>query len=407
MSVKRRDSKGRILRDGESQDSKTKRYVYTYYVNGKQQKLYSWKLESTDRLPSGKRDCISLREKIAELKKKSALGLEATNMTVSELVDKYTKTRNDVRETTRMGYNTVKNLLAKEDFGSKQITKVKTSDAKFWLCKLQKEDGKSYSSIHTIRGVLRPAFQMAVDDDTLMKNPFGFQLKNVIENDSVTRDALTSKQERDFLSFVENDKHFCKYYDAIFLLLKTGLRISEFCGLTMKDIDLVERKINIDHQLLRVGMDYMIESTKTKAGTRVLPMTEEVYECCKRILNNRISPKKEPMIDGYAGFLYLDKNGMPTVAMHWEHYFNHIVEKYNNIYKVQMPNVTPHICRHTCCTNLVKKGLTPKAVQRFMGHSRIEVTLNYYTHYAYEDVKEELEQLESKDSNKIKKFKRA
>lgn len=103
-----------------------------------------------------------MREKIAELKKKSTLGLGTTNMTVSELVDKYTKTRNDVRATTRMGYNTVKNLLAKDEFGSRQISKIKTSDAKLWLIKLQKEDGKSYSSIHTIRGVLRPAFQMAV-----------------------------------------------------------------------------------------------------------------------------------------------------------------------------------------------------------------------------------------------------
>lgn len=408
MSVKRRDSKNRILRDGESQDKKTKRYVYTYYVNGKQQKLYSWKLEPTDRLPTGKRDCVSLREKIAELKKKSTLGLESTNMTVSELVDKYTKTRNDVRATTRMGYNTVKNLLVKDEFGSKQITKIKTSDAKLWLIKLQKEDGKSYSSIHTIRGVLRPAFQMAVDDDTLMKNPFGFQLKGVIQNDSVIRDALTKRQERDFLSFVEKDNHFCRYYDAIFLLLKTGMRISEFCGLTIKDIDLAERKINIDHQLLRVGMDYMIDVPKTDAGIRVLPITDEaVYECCKRILNNRVAPKKEPMIDGYGGFLYLDKNGMPMVAMHWEHYFNHIVEKYNKIYKVQMPNVTPHICRHTCCTNLVKKGLHPKTVQYLMGHSEIGVTLNYYTHYTYEDVKEELEQLETGNLEKVKKFRRA
>lgn len=411
MSVKRRDSKNRILRDGESQDKKTKRYVYTYYVNGKQQKLYSWKLEPTDRLPTGKRDCVSLREKIAELKKKSALGLVSTNMTVSELVDKYTKTRNDVKATTRMGYNTVKNLLVKDEFGSKQITKITTSDAKLWLTKLQKEDGKSYSSIHTIRGVLRPAFQMAVEDDTLMKNPFGFPLKGVIKNDSVTRDALTEKQERDFLSFVKNDSHFCKYYDAIFVLFKTGMRISEFCGLTVKDIDLVERKINIDHQLLRVGMSYMIETTKSKYGKRILHIVnEEVYECCKRMLNNRVSPKKEPMIDGYAGFLYLDKNGMPTVAMHWEHYFNHIVEKYNKIYKVQMPNVTPHICRHTCCTNLVRKGMPPKAVQNFMGHSEIAVTLNYYTHYSDEDVKKELERLErleNNDSSKTKKSNRA
>ena len=75
---------------------------------------------------------------------------------------------------------------------------------------------------------------MAVDDDLLVKNPFGFQLNTVVVNDSVTREAITRKQERDFLEFVKNDKRFCKYYDGIYILFKTGLRISEFVGLTKK-----------------------------------------------------------------------------------------------------------------------------------------------------------------------------
>lgn len=40
--------------------------------------------------------------------------------------------------------------------------------------------------------------------------------------------------------------------------------------------------------------------------------------------------------DGYSGFLFLDKNDMPMVALHWEKYFQHIREKYNSIYKVQI-----------------------------------------------------------------------
>ena len=101
-------------------------------------------------------------------------------MTVCELVDRYLKTKTGVRQSTKQGYVTVQRLLAKEAFGKKTIRSVKTSDAKLFLIKLQQEDGKSYSSIHTIRGVLRPAFQMAVDDDILIKNPFGFQLAGVL-----------------------------------------------------------------------------------------------------------------------------------------------------------------------------------------------------------------------------------
>ena len=113
--------------------------------------------------------------------------------------------------------------------------------------------------------------------------------------------------------------------------------------MTISDINMRERTINIDHQLLRTsGMKYIIEDTKSTSGTRVLPMTNEVYECFKTILENRKKPKVEPIVDGKAGFLYLDKNGKPMVALHWQKYFQHIREKYNKIYRIQMPKVTPH-----------------------------------------------------------------
>lgn len=117
-------------------------------------------------------------------------------------------------------------VLAKEPFGQKKITSIKTSDAKLFLIKLQQEDGKSYSSIHNIRGVLRPAFQMAVDDDILVKNPFGFQLAGVVVNDSVTREAISREQMRKFLKFVHDDVVYCKYYEVVYILFHTGMRIS-------------------------------------------------------------------------------------------------------------------------------------------------------------------------------------
>ena len=71
------------------------------------------------------------------------------------------------------------NLLMKkaEEYCNRES--VNTSNAKLFLIKLQHEDGKNYSSIHTTRGVLRPAFQVVVDDDILVKNPFGLQFARV------------------------------------------------------------------------------------------------------------------------------------------------------------------------------------------------------------------------------------
>ena len=403
MSEVRRDNKGRKLFNGESQ-RKDGKYEYKYQdAWGKRKTVYSWKLTPTDRVPAGKRDDISLREKIKQIQKdlNSNITPDGGNFTVLELVEKYISQKTGVRHNTRSNYNFVVNVIKKEAFGQKRIDKIKVSDAKEWLIKMQQIDGRGYSSIHTIRGVVRPAFQMAVDDDLLVKNPFEFQLNTVVVNDSVTREAITRQQERDFLEFVKNDQHFCKYYDGIYILFKTGLRISEFVGLTKKNLDFENNRIIVDHQLQRTrDMKYIIEDTKTESGERMVPMTPEVKEAFQRILANRKNPKVEPMVDGYSGFLYLDKNGRPMVALHWEKYFQHIREKYNKIYRIQMPKVTPHVCRHTFCSNMAKSGMNPKTLQYIMGHSDISVTLNTYTHLNYDDAEEEMQKVVGTASKK-------
>ena len=395
MGEKRRDSKNRILRTGESQRPDGM-YMYRYVdANGKTQSIYSWRLVETDAVPYGKKDNGALRERIKKIQRDldDNMQAEGGGLTVLRLVEKYINQKRGVKPTTKAGYGTVINLLKEDSFGAKRIDKVRLSDAKGWLIKLQQEDGKSYSSIHSIRGVLRPAFQMAVDDDILRKNPFEFMLATVIVNDSVTREAISRKEERTFLEYVKNDAHYCKYYDGMYILFKTGMRISEFVGLTVSDLDMVKRTISIDHQLQRTGTSIYIDTTKTTAGKRVIPMTDDVYECFERILARRKPPKVEPMIDGYSGFLYFDKDGHPMLALHWEKYFQHAVEKYNRTYRIQLPKITPHVCRHTYCSNMAKSGMNPKVLQYLMGHSDISVTLNTYTHLKLEDAKEEMDKL--------------
>lgn len=388
MSEIRKDNKGRRLATGESQD-KDGRYRYKYNDSfGKRKSVYSWRLTESDPYPKGKRKDISLREKEKEVEKalRNAVATSGGNMTVLELVQKYISQKRGVKHNTQANYNFVINVIKKEDFGAKRIDTIKLSDAKTWLIKLQ-DDGRGYSSIHSIRGVVRPAFQMAVDDDLINKNPFEFQLATVVVNDSVTREAITRKQQREFLRFIKADKHFCKYYDGIYILFHTGLRVSEFVGLTINDIEFDKERIKVDHQLQRTrNMKYEILTPKTEKGERYVPMQKDVADCFRRIIQNRKHPKIEPMIDGYSGFLFLDKNDMPMVALHWEKYFQHIREKYNSIYKVQMPCITPHVCRHTFCSNMAKSGMNPKTLQYIMGHSDIGVTLNTYTHLQLKDI---------------------
>ena len=395
VNGKRRDKKNRVLRRGESQRPDGK-YQFKYSIDGIPHFVYSWRLEPTDKMPEGKKPTPSLREMEKAIGRDIESQLDPTcrNMTVMELVERYLSTKTGVKPSTKQNYGVIKNLLAKEEFSRKRIKEVKTSDAKLFLIKMQ-SDGKRHSTIKSVRGVLRPAFQMAVDDDLLVKNPFGFELAGVVVNDSVTREAITKDQMRKFLKFVHDDNVYCKYYEAVYILFHTGMRISEFCGLTIKDIDFEHNVVTIDHQLQRMSnMELIIEPTKTRAGTRKLPITEDVAMMFRAIIEDRPKPKIEKMVGGYSGFLYLDKNDLPEVALHWEHRFRHMVNRYNEIYRVQMPKITPHVCRHTYCSNMAKAGMNPKTLQYLMGHSDIGVTMNTYTHLGLEDAQDEMIRME-------------
>ena len=109
-------------------------------------------------------------------------------------------------------------------------------------------------------------------------------------------------------------------------------------------------------------------------------------------------------MDGYIGFLFRDKNGMPEVALHWEHRLKNAVNRYNSIFRVPLPKITPHVCRHTYCSNMAKSGMNPKVLQYLMGHSAISVTLNTYTHLKLDDAREEVEKLARKQAEAENEF---
>ena len=199
------------------------------------------------------------------------------------------------------------------------------------------------------------------------------------------RIALTEEQLRTWMDFIRQDETYSKYYDEFVVLLDTGLRVSEFCGLTRKDLDFKNRRIRMDHQLLReLGGKYHVEATKTASGIRYIPMTDAVYRSLNNMLANRPKVAVEPVVDGMTGFIMLDKNGRPKVALHIENELRWAMKKYRKLHPDKpLPHITPHVFRHTFCTNYANAGMDIKNLQYLMGHSDAGVTLNVYTHASY------------------------
>ena len=383
MSQKRKDHKGRILRTGESQ-RKDLIYQYRYTDRkGLRQTIYDADLQE-------------LRRKAKQIHSEMDDGIdyEAGQITVMELLKKYVALKQGVRYNTKVGYSFVLNLVAKEEFGYRKINTIKVSDAKLWFMKLHM-DGRGYSTITTVRGVVKPAFQMACDEDAVRKNPFIFKLTDVVPNDSEKRLALTEEELDTWMTFIRTDKTYSKYYDEFVVLLETGMRVSEFCGLIRDNLDFQNRRIRVDHQLVRErGGKYYVETTKTVSGRRFIPMTDVVYESLKNMLAHRPKVKKEPVVDGRSGFIMLDKNGSPKVALHIENEMRWAMKKYTKLHPDKpLPHITPHVFRHTFCTNFANAGMDIKNLQYLMGHSDAGVTLNVYTHASYQHAADQLVQI--------------
>ena len=342
-----------------------------------------------------KRDDIALREKEKEIQKDLDDGIDhiGKKMTVCQLYAKQIRHRANVRHGTKQGRKQLMRILQEDKLGACRIENVKLSDAKEWALRM-KEKGYGFKTINNHKRSLKAAFYTAIQDDCIRKNPFDFQLNTVLEDDTEPKEPLSPTQEAAFLSFVQHDKVYQKYYDEIIILLGTGLRISELCGLTEADIDLDKQLINVDHQLLKIAdVGYYVETPKTKSGNRVIPMSEKVLEAFQRVLNKR--KYVQPVIlEGYTKFLFLNRNGLPKVAVNYESMFRGLVRKYNKTQKVALPKVmTPHTLRHTFCTTLANAGMNPKALQYIMGHSNINMTLNYYAHTTSETSITEMKRL--------------
>ncbi|MCD8116133.1 MAG: integrase DNA-binding domain-containing protein [Oscillospiraceae bacterium] len=226
MAERRKDNKGRVLRTGESQ-RKDLLYQFRYTDgSGKRRTVYA------NNLPE-----LREKERKVEIRKKEGVDFSAGNVTVLELATRYIELKQNIRVQTLCGYRSTITALKNSKLGYMHICDVKQSDVKSWYVELRKS-GKSYSTVAGYKTVLMPAFKMAYDEYAVSRNPFDFPLKAVIKNDSEKRSALTKEQQMMWLEFIHNDSCYKKHYDEFVVLLETGLRISELCGLIFEEVNI-------------------------------------------------------------------------------------------------------------------------------------------------------------------------
>ena len=214
MSEKRKDKKGRIFRSGEGQRP-NKTYFYRYHRNGETKWYYVYAPTLEE---------LRQKEEVIQRDLLDGIDYAGGEITVAELVNRYINLRRGLKENSMRAYGSAINRIHTDPFGSRMIRSVRLPDGKGWFVSLH-DKGLKQNTIGILQSVLRPAFEMAVDDDMIRKNPFKFKLSDVIPNDAYVRSALTKAQQERYLQFIR-DHGKDNYYDDIVILLGTGLRVS-------------------------------------------------------------------------------------------------------------------------------------------------------------------------------------
>lgn len=391
MAEKRKDSKGRNLFKGESQRANG---TYMYRCTdefGKRHTIYAKTLNE-------------LRDKEKQLIKdlEDQINITSGNMTVHELVLYYISLNTNWSMNTRYQREMYARKIGQSEIGSIKIRDLRPLHIKRFYHRVNTE-GMSASGIDTTyQRLLRPAFEIAVENDYVRKNPFNIKL-DFLEDRHKSCIALTELQIKKFLDFVICIPKELMYYHIFTVLLETGLRISEFCGLTLNDIDFDNRILDVNHQLLyrKENNSFYISGLKTESSNRKIYLTDKAYISLLYLRLNRDN-ESTLTLGEYKDFLLTKRkrSGLITYVMITKH-LEKAVRLYNDTYpEDKIPRITPHDLRHTFCTRMIEKGLDIKSLQYLMGHSRSSTTMDIYTHWSSEKAVDSMKSIdEHSDSN--------
>lgn len=176
------------------------------------------------------------------------------------------------------------------------------------------------------------------------------------------------------------------------MLLETGLRVSEFCGMTVDDIDFSTNTLQVKRQIIyrKIGGVYRsnVQTPKTAAGYRPIPLSASAVQSLHNLIARADLNVK---VDGVTKFV-MARNSYECKAESVERWIRTVVRRIRKKHP-SFPDVTPHILRHTFCTNLFRLGINPKAIQKIMGHTNISTTLDIYTHMEDEAIKSQIDEL--------------
>ena len=402
--AKRKDKSRIVLRTGEGQrPNGTYEYRWTER-GGTRRRVYAKTLEE-------------LREKEKQIQKDKCDGIkaEARYLTVNDVFDTWRQLKRGLKDNTFQNYQYMYNMFVRPNLGKQRVSSLKKSDVKRFYNMLADERCLQASTIDSVHTVLHQVLDMAVDDAYIRVNPSNNVLKELKQSHifkTEKRRGLTKAEQELLLSFLQRNHTYSHWYPIIAVMVGSGLRVGEVTGLRWCDIDLEEGIIDVNHTLVyydhrvtdgKKGCYFNINTPKTKAGTRQVPMLDFVREAfiMEREYQEALDIRCTITIDGYSDFIFVNRYGHTQHQATLNKAIRRIIRDCNDevLLKeekdpVLLPHFSCHSLRHTFTTRMCEAGVNVKVIQDALGHADISTTLNIYADVTKELKKDEFADLD-------------
>lgn len=399
MSEKRKDRRGRILRNNENQ-MPDGRYRYRYTdADGTRRAVYSWRLTSSDPLPPGKRPCACLRQKEEdiELQLQSEINVAlAENTTLNDMFEKYLELHRNVKASSLITYRYNYDHFVRDVLGTRKVRTIRYSDIKKLYTDLL-DSGKSVNTVRAIQTFLHPTFTLAIRDSIIRTNPADHVVGELAKAapKPAKRHALTVDETALLLDFLRQSDTYRYLLPLVTFFLGTGCRVGEVIGLRWEDIDLPRKLISINHNMTyrsdgMGGMMLSVGTPKTAAGSREIPLFQEVADALLEVREQQMLSglRCTSSVDGYTNFIFLNQNGSVYFPTNLNKVLKAVRVRANEFEaaRAELESREPvvirpfslHSFRHTFCTRLCEVETNIKLIMTIMGHDDVQTTINIY-----------------------------
>lgn len=330
-------------------------------------------------------------DKMNDFKVKNAMGLVTVNdkLTLQEWTNIWlTEYKiNDSRPATLERYHGIyNNYIKNSQIGVVKLKDIKSANLQSYYNSLTKNKGKSANVVKTLHKVLKAALNQAMKEQFIILNPCNYVILPKIEEKEEV-ETFSLEEQKLFITYLQKENHrLCTLFK---LDLGTGLRLGEVIALKWSDIDFNSNNIKISRTFKRVAKLGVVDGAKTeiieqppktKAGARTIPIPSSLVNDLKTHRKRQLQEKLRAG-DAYkdTDLVFPNELGYPLDSRNLGRSFKRVLARIN------IPCKKFHSLRHTFATRLFEKGVPLKTVQKLLGHSKLEITANIYTHVHLEE----------------------